>query len=630
MPFTKNIITDYGAVGNGVANDRPAFVAWKAAAQGLDAVLTIPAGTYYFGPRSGGGGDVNEDYPFSGMTSLQVNPGNPLAVTFTDNGTANDFQLSVRQAFYQNNTHSTRLLADVNAGATSFTVSNPSMFTVGRWALISGYDMQGQWNVPGGLPPNEHFFEYVKVSGISSSTITIDTALRNAYLTRWPNFNSGSGSEIDAGGPATLYAIDPVWDCEIDITGLTVTKTGATRKPTICAARSVILRGCTFSNQDGTFPTSSRTWQAISGCNFTGCTMESDKFVEAVTMTDSTFTTINFQSSSIDLLTMTNCTVGTLFGTPKRAVISNSTITTLLSGPNNYGRADSLTLTGNAISTLTLGGSLYKGTGDAGIDVDSTMAGGVIKIPNTNASRAVTTDGAYAIKWAVPGTNVCWQDLDRVAMSMFRVIDVTQDANWVYVKTDQTGGFPTYSTHLWLRTHPCPNYTGSGNSGATTALNSTGPLYSNLQYTCTGTARAQGGDYCWGDLRSLTIAVNTPYSGATNPLIFNPLGSFCWTTKHSDGSLVNWVPGVDAHVTGTRTITWNGSGYTVAGAKPNDVNLTPPDSSGTWIANLVNGYFATDIAGGGSYASIVVTIQTDQGIYYRVNPALAMRLRLHG
>src|SRR5262249_4032886 len=104
----------------------------------------------------------------------------------------------------QDKAHSARL-ATVTAGSSSVTLLDPrksSLFTVGKWALITGFDLQGLWQTPYGYPSNSHYFEYVQIMGSSGGIITFASPLKNTYKSTWPNYNSGNSYEVDSGGPA--------------------------------------------------------------------------------------------------------------------------------------------------------------------------------------------------------------------------------------------------------------------------------------------------------------------------------------------------------------------------------------------------------------------------------------------
>ena len=114
---------------------------------------------------------------------------------------------------YQDNMHSTRLVT-ANKGDTSVTVypgssSQPAacsalstctkLFTVGGWALIAGFDLQGGI----GFPSNPAYFQYVHITAINSATgvISFDTPLTDTYKSTWPNYNSGNiyGAQLTMG-----------------------------------------------------------------------------------------------------------------------------------------------------------------------------------------------------------------------------------------------------------------------------------------------------------------------------------------------------------------------------------------------------------------------------------------------
>jgi hypothetical protein len=125
------------------------------------------------------------------------------------NGTGNGFFLG-GLGIFGGNAHSSRV-ATVAAGTSTVTLRNPSesaRFTVGNWALMTGFDMQGY-----GYPPNPAFFEYVQITAINSSSgiITFAAPLKNTYKSRWPLYNPSNAFQSENGGPATLYVLDSSW-----------------------------------------------------------------------------------------------------------------------------------------------------------------------------------------------------------------------------------------------------------------------------------------------------------------------------------------------------------------------------------------------------------------------------------
>ena len=82
MTILKNIVTDFGAIGNGIADDGPKFSdfnIWAIANQGSDQIiLTVPAGTYLFATG-------NDQRWTDGVKDLIVSG---YGATLTNNGSA--------------------------------------------------------------------------------------------------------------------------------------------------------------------------------------------------------------------------------------------------------------------------------------------------------------------------------------------------------------------------------------------------------------------------------------------------------------------------------------------------------------------------------------------------------------
>src|ERR1041385_4795714 len=119
MSFDKNIKTDYGAIGNGVADDSAAFLAWQADAQAQGTTvcnLEIPAGTYKMPTAAAF---------IQGVKNLTIN--------MASGTTLKDFQIP--GAFYQVANKSARLQA-TTVGDNSVNLQTPSQtsfFNVDDW-----------------------------------------------------------------------------------------------------------------------------------------------------------------------------------------------------------------------------------------------------------------------------------------------------------------------------------------------------------------------------------------------------------------------------------------------------------------------------------------------------------------
>ena len=389
--IAKNIVTDFRAKCDGIANDNAAFTAFNlwARAQRGPVALTIPSGSICTFSNAKGSGN----WFARGIKKLLVIG---YGATLTDNsGKGNGFFLGGRGVI-QDNRHSSRV-ATVAAGANTVTLMNPSessRFRVGNWALITGLDMQGY-----GYPPNPAFFEYVQITNhrFSYRIITFAAPLKNNYKSTWPHYWGGNAFEADQGGPATLYALDPSWDSEVEYRGLTISQAGQT----YANAKSVIYRDVTFTGGACGVPSQNLLWQAIN-VDMSGCGMEVDKLIDTMAITGGKIRRIFFQSSSTNLFTMDGATVTELInGTPRKTVISNSTISSFNPGAYAYGRTEEVTCANCILGSIGEYGVVDKGgLQDVGVEVLYSMSDGVITSANANGP----------LRWAVPGTNITWSN----------------------------------------------------------------------------------------------------------------------------------------------------------------------------------------------------------------------------
>jgi hypothetical protein len=616
----KNIVTDFGALCNGVTDDARAFVNFNswAKVQTLPVQLTIPSGATCAFLSS-----VGQWWAKDIKQLLVLGYG----ATITNNNSTDDpgFFLGGRGVI-QDNAHSARL-ATVSAGSSSITLLNPSqtsLFSVGRYALIAGFDLQGLWQSPYGYPPNPHFFEYVKIASVDTSTgiITFETSLRNTYKSTWPNFNSGSRFEVDAGGPATLYALDSSWDTTVEYRGLTIDQKNF---QTYANGRSVTYRDVKFTGQQCGVPTQNLVWQAID-VDMSGCFLEIDKINETVSFVGGTVYEIDIQSSSTDLLSMDATSVThRLAGTPKKFVGNKVSIGEFDPGALAFGRTDEVVCTHCAIATFNPKGVFTAGTVlDVGVNNYWTMNNGVITIPNAYSTGADQNQ----VRWAVPDTYFNWVGGGAFeSEAIGRVIDVTQDATNTYVTTSLSSGFPpvaSASGALAIRVHPAPKFTCTGctgNAGSMLAQwPASAPLYSYQTFKYDGTMRstAQSPFSVWGSLSSVSFNVTNPYT-RSGPLLFHLSLFDNWPVILGGYATSLYGPVVDAKVAGNRVVTT--SGVTCNGfagvCSSNDIGLAlgrpfsfaGPSYSGPAFSNDVS-----SICPGPACPSVEIVIQTNQGI----------------
>jgi hypothetical protein len=208
---------------------------------------------------------------------------------------------------------------DVSAGANSVslrTLSDTSRFSVGSRGLIGGVDLMG----PQGYPPNLAIFEYVQITGMNPSTgvVTFSAPLKYSYKSTWPYYpySPTNPSRYDNGGPATLYALDPSWDSEVEYRGITVANPSTEPGQTYVNARKATLTDMNFNCSGGSYglaPTQVKD-MVLNNVNQT-CQMEVDKLVDNLTIHGGTYEQLMFQSSDgSNLFTMDNATLNTLNG----------------------------------------------------------------------------------------------------------------------------------------------------------------------------------------------------------------------------------------------------------------------------------------------------------------------------
>jgi hypothetical protein len=569
--------------------------------------------------------------PFSGIKNLLV-MGYGASL-----GSDNTYYHLGSSGEYQDNMHSTRLMA-ASAGANTIQV-NPSaatqpaacnsnatctaLFTVGQWALITGYDLENGI----GYPTNPFYFEYVLPTAINSSTgvITLASPLQYSYETTWPNYGTGNFVTPDYGGPATLYVLPASWGSTFEYDGLTFTAGGEWD----AVGQNITFRNVTmtYNGLGCFFPTQSYN-VAIINSTMTNCTMEADKLNQTLTITGTTISQIGFQSSgSAKYFTLNGSSVVTnLVGTPANTTIANATVSgELIPGPTTYGRADTLVVSNSSIAAIgnqlnvSLGGILYKGPSDDGVNNASgwSMSGGVITIPNSYIEANEGTLG-----WTAPGTNDCWSDVIYSCAQIFQVTDVTQDATNTYVHTSLSGGFPSWPglTDLWIRTHPAPSVTFTNVAGSPDAVSLSSapagaPLYSYTKRTYTNADTASMPYWTmWGTFEKLNVTVNTPYTGTSTPTDTITPNTLFGNYFNTSNTLVSYVPAIiNLKVAGLRTLDATG-GYpaTWTGAQFGDTLTTL--SQALW-ANTSYRSVTPNISGDPSHPmSVTVQFFTNQGL----------------
>ena len=392
------------------SNDTPALMAfntWALANQGSNqTVLTIPNGSNCwtgYGNANFAKGIKNLIVQGSGATLDSVNGAG--------------FFLAGSGMCFQGLTASPGCdarIQTVSAGSSTLTLTAASYaagyisrFSVGLPVMLGGLNSLADFQAPYGDPPDLTYFEWKKITAIcnntvgcvGSATITLDSPLTLSYSSAWPEFHQGDGFHSDAGGPATVWAMDPSWETTVEYQGLTISQSGQT----YANGRNVTYRNVTFTGGNGPSPTQNETFSAIN-TNMAGVDMEVDKLIGTLLFDGVTIYKINHQSTSTRNLIVKNSTItGELEGgATVSTAVSDTTINLYSPGISAYGStgtATSTTCTRCTITTLNFQlGYSDVGAGTSGI---WTKSGGTITMPNAGAQGAGPGQRQF-----VPGSNL--------------------------------------------------------------------------------------------------------------------------------------------------------------------------------------------------------------------------------
>jgi hypothetical protein len=642
--ITCNLVTGVASIGgpctstttcNGSGDDAPAFLAfntWARANQGSNnqVVLTLPNGSNcIFNSNQSYSGAAVGNTIASGIKNLIVEATGATMTAGTSGYNLGTGVVICHRGLTDASGCSARIQS-VSAGATQVTLTSASLsagyisrFSVGQWLLFGGVDIQGIWNSPFGYPPNNHFFEWHKITNVNAGTgvIMFDGALSNSYLSTWPSYNSGNAFEADPGGPATIWAINSNWDATLEYRGLTSAQTAA---QSYAEGRNIIFRNATFTGCCGLVPSQNETFSAYNTVWNTNASpgWEVDKFIGTVTLDTVTIPRVDFQSSSTNLLVMRNSTIGSQFGTPKNSQITDTSWSgTFRPGAWTNGESTgSLVCTRCSVATFDFDGGIFQNR-----PTDYSMSSGVISFANTNASGSDPDQRVF-----VPNGNIFWTASGYVSTGLFQSQALTQDPTNVFIQTNEAGGFPTIGTNIpQFRTHPAPQFTCDACTGDATLVatniqngaTALAPLgqYGFRSYAPSAGTAAAGSIKSKGKLVSLTINVTQAYTG-TGTVNLNATGQFHnFNADQSGWVQYDWVPQINLKQAGIRVITpsgttCNGSAGACAGdvcVQPASGCFTPPST--IWISSGIDPYINGTFSGGVN-PQFTITIVTNQGV----------------
>lgn len=303
------------------------------------------------------------------------------------------------------------------------TAADASIFAVGNWVKVTGLTLQ-----KGGFPPNFQFFESHKITaitGTATKVITLDGPLINRYDSTWPQID-----DVLTGGPAQIYLMQPSWDAELDVYGLS---TLALNQQVVVRGRKTILHNVNFAS--GVAPSSNHEVRFLGG---EVSSPEIDKDIDFMEMTGVTGSTLTFQSPSPYnvVVSVSNFRVS-INGVAKNATLSSSSTPFLRVGTTGFGYGGSL----NVNSTTFATADSARGDNIA-ISALSWDGAGTLSIPNNS--------GVINNAWAlfVPGATYYIGDNagvdDSSPHTTFHVTSVTSNGTTTFYGTDiPAGAFPT-------------------------------------------------------------------------------------------------------------------------------------------------------------------------------------------
>lgn len=288
---------------------------------------------------------------FDGSSSYLTN-GVQNIIVWAYGATFNLLQIGASHAFYENNTHSARIIS-ANAGdqtVTLVTAADASIFSVGDWVIVDGYELQDV----NGFPPNWQFFEYKLITAITGTTtkiVTLNSPLENTYLSTWPLISAGSPIKADIAGPASIHLMGPTWKTNVTWFGGRVT---------VLSQWGIIGQNITvygmYSDFGFAVSICQICWVMFSELGAKGGN-EIDKLISFLGIYRSTARQLAFQSASVDRVLLDSVTAGRNFafglnGTANNTEIKNSIISSATPGPIGYGHGTSIIVDGSIISAV--------------------------------------------------------------------------------------------------------------------------------------------------------------------------------------------------------------------------------------------------------------------------------------
>jgi hypothetical protein len=594
----KNIVDDYGAVGDGVTSSFTAFKAFNdwALEQTGWVGLVIPPGDYIatgtYIPTGPGGWPPFHAAPFFGIKKLIVlGYGASLNV--------------LHGAAVPNNNANRALIYSVDAGSTTLELideEKASLFLPGAMILLGGLDIQGF-----GYPPNPHYFEWCRIASIDGALIHLTEPIKYSYKDDWPNYFMGHQFELGTIGAASIVRTIPGWDCEHKIYGLEGSTDGQVyyflRKAEMFDvkndAHGWIIGACENNK--------------IVNMAHTQTLMEVDKLTSKglIGEYEPSSRSIKVQSSSVDELEIRGGS-RIIDGTARNMLIHGGSSPSIRFGPIAYGNSDQITIRNHIIGEIL-------GAPGLGINLGDNMSyegDGVFRYQGSSPSQFLVPNAVCIIRTSSPFFN----------HSPFRITRVWSESGEtggaVLIDTTLTGSeLPAIDgqTNTAIYRHQAPSLTVENCTGCPEALELSlvppkSPYGIFKKRTLNGLNTSDGTmGFLMGRLVHLKINVTQAYTGVQSTLALRIGGQFGGWIVHADMTQSRPTASVNLKIAGERIITASG----VTGSQTGDSNLSA-FTGGVWMPH--NFGFNVDMsqnisAESGAVRPIVsVEILTDQEI----------------
>jgi hypothetical protein len=398
-----NLVTDFGAVGDGVTDNSEAFAKFGTAARSISATgnavqLFMPPGQYQYNAKACFGFLFN-------IRQLEISAyGASVQNTYDTRVADSNYEFpwphvhAFRGADYVLNNEGL-LIETTKAGdrTVKLKAAQSERVATGAYLLIASLNIQYM-----GYPHNCDRFDYVKIleSDPLTGILTLDRPLKYAHQDDFPELHDRAYCSGPHVGRARVWDLNKYELHDIDhrIEGLTILsiahKTRDYHDIFHAAGRRQTFVNCTLPG----YGVSNLEHFEVRGCRINGHG-EIDKLIDTIVIEDCDFRGgLNFQSSSVENVRIRNCafsdatSLASLYtGTAKNIEITDCKIDTLSEG-QFLGMSRNLTIANCTIKKWGGGQNAYSQYGDISgpllqIDgVDNTYANGVFTFRNFAAS----------------------------------------------------------------------------------------------------------------------------------------------------------------------------------------------------------------------------------------------------